>query len=307
MDITLSGYEKERLDAENNFDIVYINRYQKYLGEELMRAKGKDLTMAQFAEECDISAATLSRIVNGTIQKPLEKEKIRKIAEHSHDPYVTYRSLMNANGMVPEDDDTPTRKVSAKNREAGRKHKSRIEAIVKDAFFDVCYMTGKVSYEEAVEKDPLYGKARYISSTCGSFQFKAVVSENSAPFYLHFSINAIPDIEYEYGSMEKFLKKVPREARFILSSSSDVFLRDTWEPEIFEKCPFSIVVDRAPMFDELVKLFNGITVNGFFSILLVNVEESRVEKEYLFPRRKIDGKIFPHLFNETQSTVNEEI
>ena len=39
-------------------------------------AKGPDRTMAQFADECQISASTLSRIVNGKTTKPLAYDTI---------------------------------------------------------------------------------------------------------------------------------------------------------------------------------------------------------------------------------------
>ena len=56
-------------------DIMRISEY-------VIKAKGINRTMAQFAEDCGIGASTLSRIANGKISKPLSEDTVKAIYEH---------------------------------------------------------------------------------------------------------------------------------------------------------------------------------------------------------------------------------
>ena len=53
-------------------DIMRISEY-------VIKAKGINRTMAQFAEDCGIGASTLSRIANGKISKPLSEDTVKAI------------------------------------------------------------------------------------------------------------------------------------------------------------------------------------------------------------------------------------
>lgn len=95
---------RDKSNIENE-KIEYVPIYQKQLGELLKFAKG-NLSMAEFAAKCGVSPTTFSRIVNGTIAKPLEEELIAVIAENSDETTgISYEDLMKANGMVPKSDD----------------------------------------------------------------------------------------------------------------------------------------------------------------------------------------------------------
>lgn len=72
------------------------------LAELLVRAKGANRSMRQFALECGVNPSTLSRIVNMKISGACTDELIQKVAQNS-DPEsgITFEILMDANGKVP--------------------------------------------------------------------------------------------------------------------------------------------------------------------------------------------------------------
>ena len=74
------------------------------IGEYVVKAKGANRTMAQFAEECGIGASTLSRIANGKIRKPLTEEVIRSIYEHrDEESNITLNAFMRLNGFMEKE------------------------------------------------------------------------------------------------------------------------------------------------------------------------------------------------------------
>ena len=72
----------------------------KRLAQMIEEGRGFDRTMAQYADACGVSAATLSRIVNGKITKPVATELIEKLAENScYSSPLIFENMMAANGM----------------------------------------------------------------------------------------------------------------------------------------------------------------------------------------------------------------
>lgn len=68
------------------------------LGQLITEIRG-ERTMAQLAEQCNVSPSTLSRAVNGKMTKPLSQELIKALAAKSDDPFMLER-LVRANGMA---------------------------------------------------------------------------------------------------------------------------------------------------------------------------------------------------------------
>ena len=86
----------------------------------LIRAKGNERTMAEFAKACGISAATLSRIANQRYDRPLSTDFIAKIYRNRADEDDTELlwELLGANGFLPAEEaqeiaanDTRLRKI----------------------------------------------------------------------------------------------------------------------------------------------------------------------------------------------------
>ena len=70
------------------------------LSELLLKGKGEGRSMAEYAEACDSSPATFSRILRKSIQRPLSEELIRKIVDNAAEHCLNMDDLMQANGML---------------------------------------------------------------------------------------------------------------------------------------------------------------------------------------------------------------
>lgn len=71
----------------------------KRISDLFLAAKGPKRTGAEFCKECDISAPTFSRYLNGHNKRPCPPEMLQRIAKHADpDSKVTYEQLIAANG-----------------------------------------------------------------------------------------------------------------------------------------------------------------------------------------------------------------
>ena len=255
--------------------------YQKRLGELLRNAKGEKRTMAEFAQECGVSPTTFSRIVNGAIAKPLEKELIAKIAEHA-DPasWVTFEQLMRANGWVPASDDTPRRrKVKAQN-EGSRERRDQIKSIIMQELFARGYTIGPIMGTPFEQLDPTLQRSRFRFYTRIRFGLRVMGFE---PEFWHFSTNIFTGEEFR--GTEQYENEVRQEAFYLLELHEDAFLRDMWEPEAFANSLYSIVMVNRDVFEAFSRLLEGVPFNSSFSLILVDLQQQTVVEERMLPAR----------------------
>lgn len=276
----MDSYEKELIESENE-KIEYVPMYQKYLADEIMRAKGIDRTMAEFAAVCGVSPTTFSRIANGTIAKPLDKDLIAKIVENTANQDVTYRSLMRANGMVPKSDDTPTRQLSRKRREDEEKRKKKIESIIAKELFDRGYTISKILRTDHSEAPSLLKTSRFGRALNFRLRFGLRII-GFAPEYWYFS-NYLYTVK-KHDDPERYKRMLSIEVNDVLYDYVAVFLRDIWEPEAFENSKYSIVMIDKGLFDEFLQLIEGVKFKNEFSLILVDLEKEIVIEEKILPR-----------------------
>ena len=89
---------------------TYVQTYvpdKDRLADLLVRARGRDRFMADFARECGCSPASFTRITKKLITRPLNDALIEEIAKNAApDSGVDLDMLMRANGKLPEGDCT---------------------------------------------------------------------------------------------------------------------------------------------------------------------------------------------------------
>ncbi|MBR6101460.1 MAG: hypothetical protein IKP95_03455 [Ruminococcus sp.] len=282
------------MDKENAgksmLDIEYVPRYQKDLGEALLFAKGKR-SMAEFAKLCGMNPITCSRIVKGDIRKPLSQAEIRTIAEKSDEPTEDiFEYLMRANGMVPKDDNTPRRQESEKRSLENRQRRDNMQSIIMRRLFEGGKTISPVFNTPLEESDPILRKSRFFFSRNVNF---ALSIPGSDPEYWNFRINVFTGAEYA-NDPEKYKDEISFEVRNLFSWSSDLFLRDIWEPEAFENTRFSFVFVNKDLFNGLSQMLEGIKFNNSFSLILLDLDTQTVAEEKLLPR--LDGKEETSLF-----------
>ena len=299
MSIRLSKIEQQRIDAENQ-ETEYVNAISKNLPDVIKYAKGKDRTVAQFADECGIPRATLWRIVKGAVLTPVDKKYIKSIAEHSADPYLTYESLMRANGMVPANDNTPKRQLSMERSEKRRADREKTESIITAELIKRGFMVGAVLGTPFEETDPFRKRSSFDFTRFFSFGLRL---QGFEPAYWHFRIHSFNEDDYD-GS-EDHEKAAEEEARYFFVRYSDLFLRDLWEPEAFESCKYSIVLTDRVLFEKITALTERITVIHDFSFILVDIVNGEVVREKMLKRQ--DGSPRSRFFDiKKHSTVNED-
>jgi hypothetical protein len=140
------------------------------------------------------------------------------------------------------------------------------------------------------ELNPVKQKSRYRLSVNCSYVL-SVQGDESA--YWNYRINTFTGDEFKDDS-----KAYDGEVRGEVVSEGyfcqEVFLRDVWEPEAFEKTRYSFVFANKDVFEGFFKYLDGVKVNNSFSLILVDIKEQRVVEERFIPRH--DGKEQKSLF-----------
>ena len=278
-------------------DVEWIPIYQKRLGDVVTYAKGK-MSMAEFAKKCGMNPITFSRILKGDIKKPLSQEEIKTIAENSElDTKDIFEDLMRANGMVKKNtdaDDAEREKRWAENRQ---RRETIQNSLIRSLFESGCTISPVIN-TEGKEKYPLKDSGRYKLRARRPFVLS--VQGDEASFWC-FKINSFSIAEYRRytkDDTEDENKAYNDEVREEVSEAAweckEIFLRDAWEPEAFEKTRFSFVFDNKDVFEGFFKYLDGVKVNNSFSLILVDIKEQRVVEERFIPRH--DGKEQKSLF-----------
>ena len=278
-------------------DEEFVPIYQKRLGEAITFAKG-NMSMAEFAKKCGMNPITFSRIIKGDIKKPLSQEEIKTIAENSElDTKDIFEDLMRANGMVQKNtdaDDAEREKRWAENRQ---RRETIQNSLIRSLFESGCTISPVANTEEDV-KYPLKNSGRY--KLCVRVSFVLSVQGDEAAFW-NFNINSFSIDKYRRYTKDDtedetkaYNSAVRREVSDVVWVSHEIFLRDVWEPEAFEKTRFSFVFDNKDVFEGFFKYLEGVKANNSFSLILVDIKEQRVVEERFIPRH--DGKEQKSLF-----------
>ena len=178
-------YKRKPLDPNQEFVVVRVPD-KLALGQLITEIRG-ERTMAQLAEQCNVSPSTLSRAVNGKMTKPLSQELIKALAAKSDDPFMLER-LVRANGMA----DAKTceeRKQMAHDNLSLREERLNTERKVKNIISTELLRRGKkIQYMERLEingeRRSQYG-LRWLSSF-------ALVIEDPKPYIWNFADNGEP-------------------------------------------------------------------------------------------------------------------
>ena len=278
-------------------DVEWIPIYQKRLGDVVTYAKGK-MSMAEFAKKCGMNPITFSRILKGDIKKPLSQEEIKTIAENSElDTKDIFEDLMRANGMVKKNTDADDAEREKRRAENRQRRETIQNSLIRSLFESGCTISPVANTEEDV-KYPLKNSGRYKLGVRVSFVLS--VQGDEAAFW-NFNINSFSIAEYRRYTKDDtedenkaYNGEVREEGSEAVWRCPEIFLRDVWEPEAFEKTRFSFVFDNKDVFEGFFKYLDGVKVNNSFSLILVDIKEQRVVEERFIPRH--DGKEQKSLF-----------
>lgn len=280
------------------------------LANLVIRAKGPERAMSQFAEDTQIGASTLSRIINMNIKKPLSIENIIKIfeARAREEDTLLLDSLARANGLFPKDyaerikshDDFAARRNEQMNRE--RLIKNTIIAGVAAAGFPVREVAN--SPRVFAQKQTALYPTRMGDFVINLRDENNLSNINDWAFYVFSQVMKKDDPDYRK-------RPVIFHARRIMERISNWFLLDSWQPQILKGLKMSFVFADEEIFDEFREMLGQANVNNEMTLILVDSEEMRVIKEVWIPgnyEQLTNISIFdmPAPFNDSEEFYDEK-
>lgn len=247
------------------------------------KAKGPNRTMAQFAEDCQISASTLSRIVNRKITNPLSVDIIIKIFENravAEDDYLL-DALARANGLHPKD---YAERVNARDSFAHKRNEEMSRA----------NMMKNIIVAEAVDQGLLVERVVDMRVVRPGVEAPAIYPRRRIDFSLALKpeqkssgINLWSFFLYPYAPDTEAEQSMMRDRKYVISNLLDKvsrwFLMDAWYPESLSNMKTSFVFADRELFDGFSEAFREAKLNSEMTIILIDMDRYCVQKEIWIP------------------------
>lgn len=246
------------------------------IAELVIRAKGPNRTMAQFAEACDLSASTLSRIVNGKISKPLTTEAMLKIYEHHADGKheAFFDQLARVNGMMEKEEYA---RISARSRifterNADIDREVKMKNLIMNELFDrgLPVMRPKYTYKM---KDGTHASSIF-PGRLGDFAL--TLSENGRDHI--WSFFWFPEVIIVETALP-----ATRILQSIMRKLACWFLLDAWEPDSLRNLKTSFVFADHTIFEGFLEMLHTASLRNEMSAILVDADCMSVIKEVWLP------------------------
>ena len=271
----------------------YIPKYTpdwNKLAELINSMKGPDRSMGKFADQCNISRATFTRIVRGYYVKALSMEMLDKIIENAAaDCEVTMKDMLRANGYAPQDglmiDDR-----EADLMEAVSEHKIRMAEI-----FDILT---KELYQRQISFTVFAGgKDDSIMEIPDSKLGLSEMDSLRSPWFLTFHIQGYDPlyIKFNYSRMKEWMINSKESLWNALNPYFPLFLRVTWEPECSKNILYYIIFTSENTFQIFTETMKEIHINNYISAVLIDLNKRKIVKEFSIPRHKKNQ--FTGIFN----------
>ena len=282
----------------------WIPIYRKQLHDAIMYAKG-DLSMAEFAKRCGLNPMTLSRAINNNIEKPLKEETIRIMADKSDrrtEDVLEY--LMRANGYVKNDDEERRQEFEQFIQERNN-CREKIQSVIMGTLFDNGYTIMPIFNTPLESTDPMLKESKHYLRTRVRFalRVRSLEPKGFEPDFWNFTYQFFSADESS-GKKENYEREINRQTRRMIDMTKDIFLRDMWEPEVFDKSLYSIVFTNKDLFESYYKVFEDVSLNGSVSLILIDLDDQQVVEERFLSRR--DGRKDESLQKILSSILSDE-
>lgn len=249
---------------ENKYVIVGMPMKPE-LKEAILAMKGPERSMSEYAEASGVSKTMLSRMTNGNYARPFSKDIMIKLFENA-DPNcsIPLETLMHYNGMATE------------------KAAERIELRNRMAHINYGPITEKIVIEELFKRGILIQQTRGINIFNNQLLPRMLgdiiitTPETGEPLYWEFKTCALTQNSEEMPSRPGFIQH-------FLRMQENLFLADAWYPEETRHIKTSLVYFDEVFFNEFVETMSIAKLNNRFSAILIDLNSSKVVKEFLFP------------------------
>ena len=229
------------------------------LAELVVRAKGPELSMSQFAKKCEVNPSTLSRIVNKKTTGKNSEALIFNIAENA-DPNsgVTFEMLMSAHGMK-------------KRNLNGKVDTEEYRAFEKNAADLVLSEIMKRGYKVQVPMTPqVYNALNYHYRPDWEIATDAVTSDNTMGQWLF-------EFWTMLGTEQQAIRKQTIKLRQKLLMVLGLYYMDEVKAD-----KLSFVVFNRKFYKLLKDTLEGICVKPWITIMLFDMEQAQFIEEFTF-------------------------
>ena len=229
------------------------------LAELVVRAKGPELSMSQFAKKCEVNPSTLSRIVNKKTTGKNSDALIFNIAENA-DPNsgVTFEMLMSAHGMK-------------KRNLNGKVDTEEYRAFEKSAADLVLSEMMKRGYKVQVPMTPqVYNALNYHYRPDWEIATDAVTSDNTMGQWLF-------EFWTMLGTEQQAIRKQTIKLRQKLLMVLGLYYMDEVKAD-----KLSFVVFNRKFYKLLKDTLEGICVKPWITIMLFDMEQAQFIEEFTF-------------------------
>ena len=229
------------------------------LAELVVRAKGPELSMSQFAKKCEVNPSTLSRIVNKKTTGKNSDALIFNIAENA-DPNsgVTFEMLMSAHGMK-------------KRNLNGKVDTEEYRAFEKNAADLVLSEIMKRGYKVQVPMTPqVYNALNYHYRPDWEIATDAVTSDNTMGQWLF-------EFWTMLGTEQQAIRKQTIKLRQKLLMVLGLYYMDEIKAD-----KLSFVVFNRKFYKLLKDTLEGICVKPWITIMLFDMEQAQFIEEFTF-------------------------
>jgi len=263
---------------------------RKRLSELVMKAKGAERTMAQFATDTGISAPTLSRIVNGKINNALSQDSLKKIYDaRCESADFPYGSLLAANGMVDsamvDRGQDYVQKFFSK-REEGRQLERRMKNAVMNALLDRGFVVQSIPDELNTRKN------RPSNGMKAPYDFDFYLPGEALPLWYFETVGGT--------------KSLPQSNRATISANQ-MFLIDAWDSGYFRGQKTSFLFQYRLLYEQFVERYRNAPIQNAFTAILIDIESERIiEETWLSSSPEIPSVLTLPIPDETVESVSED-
>lgn len=282
------------MNLEDEFKQKYIHVRvpdKAMLAMYIKEAKGTERNMAEFAKCCGtLTPSSFSRIIHGNLSKPLSEEVIQSIVRNADKrARLSYRDIMYANGMIPENEDGESEGERERRVISGERKETEIKVrnVIVGRLFELGNMllamermgSGELRITEGMNGLKKIKESGRKLGIPGKFTLRI---QGMEPFYYNYEI-FIPDADLkEAGNILRFREY------------ADFFLRDLWEKDTLTDIMQNFVFTEKKYYDAFLEFLNGIKVNNYMAVVLVDIAEGSIADYWQIPR--LDGKTIKNIY-----------
>ena len=248
---------------------------KQMMTEAVNAMKGADRSMADFAAATGLSTSMLSRIVNGNYSKPIAIDILQKIADcKAKECTLDLEDLLEANGMMTKEQASRRSAMERRHQLFAERQRRRrdMRDIVTDELFARGIAIKKLGVPDRSEIAPskVFDGARVCDL--------AITLPDEKEY-----------IEWGFSMLSSYRDEddTDRDDAFYIKRTIDnyavIFLQDAWEPENSKHNMFSFGFVDENYFNMFIDALQIAKFNNRMSAILIDVDERKVIKEYIFP------------------------